>query len=187
MEACKFYPGKPKEIVTTGTVFTDKSLDPNWVAEPKWNGWRLFAQSNAQGVVTAFNSKGGRLSHFEKEGLIIPPNTFIDCEWVDRRTTTVKNKIVVFGILQYENQILEGKEEANQRRILEMLFKNNQISSDYHDIQLVERFNENFLDHFNRLRDEKIIEGLVLKKLNAPIEMKCNAQFKSARQLKVKY
>jgi len=179
------YPGKPKEIYSDSNFFIEKSLDPEWVAEPKWNGWRAFLLSDEIGKITAYNSKGTILSYFKTEGIKIPPLTYLDAEWVEKRTTNVKNKLVVFGILQYDGKILNGK-EAIRRAILEDLFSEKLVTSTGVEMSLVQRFSEDFLTHFTELRDEKVIEGLVLKKITAELEYSVTAQFKSFTQLKVK-
>jgi len=183
-EITLFYPSKPKEISFKSTIFTTKSMSDNWVCEPKWNGWRTFVVSDKQGKVNVYNKTGSKLSYFTAD-INIPPDSYFDCEWIDRRTT-LKNKLIVFGCLKYKGLLLEGHKEIESRNILANCFKNNEIVSNDIGISLVERFDNDFDKHFLRLRDEKIIEGLVLKNTISKIEISSKGQFKSFNQLKVK-
>lgn len=182
---CSFYPGKPQEIMSTSSLFLEKSQDPKWVAEPKWNGWRLFAISD-RNQTYAFNSKGDHLSYFDDKSLTLPPDTFLDCEWVDRRTTNTKNLIVVFGVLQYRGLLLEGHSEFEQRKFLEHIFEHQEVISNKYTICLVERYGDKFLEHFQILKNDSTIEGLVLKNTASKIEISRFHQFKTHNQLKVK-
>ena len=179
------YPGKPKEI-TIGTLFRMLSENPDWVCEPKWNGWRCELVSNCT-ELRAFNHNGDKLSYFSTNGIIMPDNTQLDCEWVDRRTTNTKNLLVVFGILKYEGKVLEGIKEQEIRDINESLFQKNKIRSEGElNIVLVKRFKNEFERHFSRLKNNDEIEGLVLKNQKAGLEISYKGKFKSCNQIKVK-
>lgn len=120
--------------------------DPNWVLEPKYDGWRAILESGAESV-RLFTRTGKAIDtvpYITDAFLHLPQNTTIDGEIVDlsgdaagqwNRTQTVcsRKKVheptpqdpaltyVVFDLLELEGTSLMGETLADRRKVLSAL------------------------------------------------------------------
>lgn len=174
---------KPYEIDIKSPLIEEKSQDSNYCCELKYNGWRVQLVSDDTGHCS-FYSTSGRNLNLNLSDLIIKPNTQIDCEWVNNRTKDVKNQLRPFSILRYDSEICEMN-EISRRNLLQEIFPDSLFISGMR-IDLIERFNTDFIKVFHQYRDNKLIEGIVIKKLDANLEYSYKKQIKTVTWLKIK-
>lgn len=161
----------------------DKSADPDYVAELKYNGWRLLLTSDADGNAFGYNSKGSKMSYLKLDGVKLPPNSQFTCEWMDRRTINIKNQLIVFNVMRYKGMICDFS-YTRRRELIEQLFPE-QTQGELL-IKPSQVFETNFREVWHQYRNIKEIEGLVIKRKSAPLEYGYNGLRKSPIEIKVK-
>jgi ATP-dependent DNA ligase len=86
------FPCKPKQIFPDTPEFDKYDKDPEWVAEPKLNGWRMEVYRDDKDVTvwtrhhTLIPDFAKKAPHLYKAFLRLPHFTVLDGEWLDRNT-----------------------------------------------------------------------------------------------------
>ena len=175
---------KPFEIFYASSLVDEKSEDPDYCAELKINGWRLGLVSDIHGKVTGYQGRGEKMSFFSiSDDFRLEPCSQLEGEWVDRRTNQ-KNQIYWFNLLRYRGEIT-GFEDKYRRKLLEEMFPEETKVGEF-SMRVVPRFYSDFRQVYEQYRDNDLIEGLVIKKLSAPLEYSFDKLRKSPSTIKVK-
>lgn len=116
-------------------------VGPEWVAEAKWDGWRLIAHVRDDDDVQVFAGRNGsdytgQLPYLEKAlGAMFPPDSVVDGELVGLAfgdaTSAMTNsgvkgqpvKLIAFDVLRLAGQDLRSFEWLDRRAQLEQVFE----------------------------------------------------------------
>lgn len=149
-----------------------------WIAQFKKNGTNtIIAISPDKQIITMNRHKAAHKAwaiteHIKNELLrLFPENKwFVLCaEIMHSKTPTIKDTIYIYDMLvwcgdfMYNSTFEERAEILDSRLITNVESTTHYVCDSAGKIWYAKRFNKNFLDLFNSIRDIKIDEGLVLK------------------------
>ena len=172
-----FFPEKPVLISIDQPLFEELSNNPDWVAEPKYNGNRCplwIIDGDVQ-----FWGRHGKLLKYnsdpDPEMVAIlkrkfPKGVFLfDSELRHNKVKGIRNKLIIWDVFIWINELLNHLQYWSRRAILELKFEGN--SND--KVALIRQhstdFKENFLAYANDPTDE--FEGLVLKNVHGMLNI----------------
>ena len=190
------YPDKP--IETTPEV-VQRMNDADWIAQSKYDGWRLQAYvrgpANVECLTSAGKSMQAATSKFDKEfvlglqALNLPPETVLDMEFVGPRGDLSPN-IYLFDILAWNGLWLTNEPcHARWTRCVELA---PQLPDRIH---LATTVHTGFLDLFNELKGDwhhqgrgmSLTEGIVVKHRKGMLNLDLNRCKKSDCMFKLKF
>jgi ATP-dependent DNA ligase len=169
-----FYPERPRLLHIEQPLFEQLSQDPNWVAEPKYNGsrlqlhfvagaWQFWNRHEQPMVYTPSPEVFDALA-----GLNLKGYWLFDGELRHKKTRGISHKIVLYDVFIRQGDLLLGQPFADRRGILETLLH---YHGDYHVLGLAPQYEENFRQVFGLLTQDEEIEGLVLKNLQGQLQL----------------
>jgi len=172
-----FYPERAGLIHKDQPMFETLSKDPNWIAEPKYNGSRLELHHLPDNSWEFWNRHGQKMSYTpspelleDLNGLNLKGYWILDGELRHNKVKGIRNKIVIYDVFMVEGNLLVSIPFQDRRLILETLFK--YYGPDVGDIlDLAPQFDSNFRQHFDRYLDDEEIEGLVIKNLKGKLNL----------------
>jgi ATP-dependent DNA ligase len=195
------YPPRPKNAIHSDdlTFWDNGSL----IAQPKLNGSNTTIYTNSEQVII-MNRHGARLTNFQ-----IPLNEIkslhrgVKGEWLvingeylnkskqDERGITFNHKLVIFDILVYKSNYLVGQTFQQRVELLDELYGTKHSDKDYlysisENVYCVKSFERGFKELFNNLTKIDMIEGLVLKRKNAKLEIGNTENNNTKSQLKAR-
>jgi ATP-dependent DNA ligase len=161
------FPCVPNRIDAKAPYFKSLNDDPKWIGEVKKRGWRCGAyQFDERLELWTRNATliKDPLSELREElrGLI-PFNTIIDGELIEKATKTVKGIYYVFDILIHEGTPVYQRAWTERRKIIEKIFAS---TSDRILLSVPVRMGKVKL-YYDSIEGEEN-EGIVLKKTSAP-------------------
>lgn len=187
------HPDKPIEC---SPDFVNTLPEKDWVAQAKYDGWRLQIYVDGPGHVRCLTRVGKPIletsAQFDPqlteslEQMNLPMNTVIDAEFVGPRGK-LPNAIYIFDMLAWDGRWLVNEPYAQRWE------RCRQLPLSDPRIHLAATVESNFLDLFNRLKSEwdqtsiSLCEGIVLKSRNGKLKLNRNRSQKSDVMLKVKY
>jgi ATP-dependent DNA ligase len=193
------YPPRPKNAVNPDELtFWDNQ---QMIAQPKLNGSNclIFTNGDKQFVMNRHN---GRLTNFQisndeinsiyrgtnKEWFVIN-GEYLNKSKQDERGITFNHKLVIFDILVFRSDYLVGKTFSERIDILDELYGKQESDKDYlykvtDNIYRVKSYQTNFKKIFDELTSIDLIEGLVLKRKNAKLEVGNTENNNTRSQLK---
>lgn len=191
------YPPRPKNAIPdTELNFWDNG---SLVAQPKLNGSNCVIFTNGQRFIV-MNRHGQRLTNFQLNdqelkdlyrgsGWMILNGEYLNKNKSDETGNSFNHKFVIFDILCYDGQYLLGKSFAERIELLDQLFGNNSCDKEYlfnisENIFRVKSYESNFLNLYTKLSSIDMIEGLVIKRKNARLEIGNTENNNSKSQLK---
>lgn len=178
-----YYPPKPLLISIDQPLFSELEKRPDTIAEPKYNGTRLILKRIVDdGVLLKphyeFWNRHGKQIKYQPSKEILEQLDLIewkeDCaldgELVHFKTKKIKNFIVIFDIYLWDGFPTTGFSFKQRRKLLEEKFK---ILTEIcaHNVVLAPQWGNNFQKVYNELIQHEEIEGLVIKSLNAKVEL----------------
>ena len=181
------YPPRPKNAIPTNTI---SCWDNNMMlAQPKLNGSNCLIFTNGERY-TVMNRHAQRLTNFQLSDselqLLYRPiqsgkwlvinGEYMNKSKSDEAGLVFNHKFVVFDILVFDSDYLIGSTFQQRVELLDNLYGKNECSKDYlyqisENIYRVKSYNSNFSEIFNNLTKIDMIEGLVMKRKNAKLEL----------------
>lgn len=179
------YPPRPKNAIPNSELdfYDNNSL----LGQPKMNGSNCTIYTNGETfyimnrhkqVLTNFKlTKEEILSMYKGDGNWIAINgEYLNKNKLDETGKTFNHKFIIFDILVLNNDHLIGKTFEERVGILDMLYGKNNSEKEYlyavsENIYRVKTYYNDFSNLYNDLTKIDMIEGLVLKRKNARLEM----------------
>lgn len=171
-----FYPEKPTLVSIEQDIFDQMSDDPNWIAEPKYNGSRLQLHI-MDGRAEFWDRQGNKLAYqptdeilaeikriFDTDGYYV-----FDAELRHNKVVGVRNKIMIYDIHIMNNHLLVGLPFSERRHFLETY---RFLTVGAEPIGIPVQYKTDFRNVFNTLIAENDeFEGLVMKKLTGQLAL----------------
>lgn len=164
-----FYPEKPALISVNQGLFHELSNDPNYFAEPKYNGTRLQLHRLTSGDWLFYGRHGELLAYQPSTEVVKALNQLplkgywlFDGELRHGKTAGVMHRIILFDVFVASGFLLLGIPFKERRGTLEIIFHYADLDSGYH-LDMAPQYESNFDTLFNNLTTEDEIEGLVIK------------------------
>ncbi len=177
------YPPRP-DIVISPDRLTFFEKQKVYVAQYKKNGTNSLVWLSPDGVFTTMNRhnevhKAWTLGPENKEILkgLLPKGlwTCLQFELLHNKAPNLKDTLYIHDILVHDSQYLIGETFENRQKLLEELLPSNAEAYSHfvisNKIWRAKNFKEGFESKFTSIADPKTDEGLVLKKLGAPLKM----------------
>jgi hypothetical protein len=191
------FPPRPKNAIPdTELEFWDNG---SLIAQPKLNGSNCVIFTN--GVKTiVMNRHNQRLTNFNisdneikdiyrGEGWMILNGEYMNKSKSDENNQVFNHKFVIFDILGYNGDYLVGKTFEERIVLLDELY--GQIDSDKEylfkvteNVYRVKSYKVDFKNIFDKLTSIDMIEGLVMKRKNARLELGTSENNNTKSQLK---
>lgn len=169
-----FYPEKPTLVSVDQPLFQLYSTATSWVAEPKYNGSRLQLHI-IDGKPEFWDRHGGQLAYTPTDEILstlsdIFPTTgyyVFDGELRHNKVIGVRNKIMLYDVHIFENELLIGIPFSERREILERL-----LTIDTEPVGIPMQYSNDFKTVFDKLvAENEEFEGLVMKKLTGELNL----------------
>lgn len=161
-----YYPNRPFLLSPSDPTVEEKSLDPAWHAEVKYNGDRLVLFYEA-GKFHFFNRTKGEFKKYvppksvldELYSLNLPDKCQLDGELLNFKTKDTKNKIIFYDLYVLGGEQQFGTLKERQDKLNSFL----EVKKFVH-ISMVERHPTNFREMFDKVTAGTVLyEGLVMK------------------------
>lgn len=195
------YPPRPKNAIHSDdlTFWDNGSL----IAQPKLNGSNTTIYTNGEQVIT-MNRHGSRLTNFQisldeikslyrgssGQWLVIN-GEYLNKSKQDERGITFNHKLVIFDILVYKSDYLVGQTFQQRVELLDELYGQKDCEKPYlysisDNVYRVKSFDTGFKYLYDQLTPIDMIEGLVLKRKNAKLEIGNTENNNTKSQLKAR-
>lgn len=179
------YPPRPKNAIPdTELDFWDNGT---LIAQPKLNGSNCLIFTNGEKFVV-MNRHNQRLTNFQLSeneikdiyrgngGWTILNGEYMNKSKSDENGQVFNHKFVIFDILALDGEYLVGKSFEERIQILDSLYGQMISEKDYlyfvsANVYRVKSYTENFKVIFDKLTPIDMIEGLVMKRKNARLEV----------------
>jgi len=179
------YPPRPKNpIPSTELSFWDNG---SLVAQPKLNGSNCLIFTNGTKHI-AMNRHNGRLTNFQIKdeeiaglyrgtgGWTVLNGEYMNKSKQDESRQAFNHKFVIFDILVDDGDYLVGKTFEERIAMLDAMFGTRDSEKEYlhavsENVYRVKTYESGFSMLFDRLTPIDMIEGLVMKRKNARLEM----------------
>jgi hypothetical protein len=179
------YPPRPKNpIPSTELSFWDNG---SLIAQPKLNGSNCLIFTNGEKHV-AMNRHSGRLTNFQLKdeeiaalykgtgGWTVLNGEYMNKSKQDESRAAFNHKFVIFDILVDDGDYLVGKTFEERIAVLDAMFGQEESEKDYlygisENVYRVKSYEIGFNMLYDRLTPIDMIEGLVMKRKNARLEM----------------
>ncbi len=178
------YPPRPKNAIPDYELeFWDNG---SLIAQPKLNGSNCVIFTNGQRTVV-MNRHGQRLTNFQLNendlkdiyrgsGWMILNGEYLNKNKSDETGNSFNHKFVIFDILCYNGEYLLGKTFEERVDLLDTIFNKQYSEKDYlyqvsENVYRVKSYQTGFSNLYNTLTPIDMIEGLVMKRKNARLEI----------------
>ena len=191
------YPPRPKNAISPEdlTFWDNDSL----LAQPKLNGSNSTIYTDGKKVII-MNRHGQRLTNVrvdDSEILSLYRGNgwmILNCEYLnknkgDETGQPFNHKFVIFDILCYDGDYLVGKTFEERVQILDSLYGQKDCEKDYlfgisENVYRVKSYLTGFNELYNKLTPIDMIEGLVMKRRNARLEVGSSENNNTKSQIK---
>ena len=179
------YPPRPKNAIpdTELNFWDNESL----IAQPKLNGSNCLIFTNGDKFVV-MNRHNQRLTNFRltdsevKElyrgngGWLILNGEYLNKNKMDETSQPFNHKFVIFDILAFDGDYLVGKTFEERVQLLDNLYDQRNCEKEYlfgisENVYRVKSYLTGFNELYNKLTPIDMIEGLVMKRRNARLEV----------------
>jgi ATP-dependent DNA ligase len=179
----------PRRIYIDSELFIQLDLSPEWVAEPKLNGWRCLIIRDEHGLFlwSRKHSLWGTVKYpypnlrIDLNG-VIPMNCMFDGELLDRRANDfgerIRETLVLFDCLVFEGKDVCDLPYSERRKLIETIQPSNHI-------RLAEQYDTGRAELYRKLVALGE-EGIVFKKRTARYEYGYSLSPESPLWIKVK-
>ena len=179
------YPPRPKNAISPEdlTFWDNDSL----LAQPKLNGSNSTIYTDGKKVIV-MNRHNQRLTNFRltdeevkslyrgNGGWMILNGEYLNKSKMDETGRPFNHKFVIFDILCFDGDYLVGKTFEERVQILDSLYGQKDCEKDYlfgisENVYRVKSYLTGFNELYNKLTPIDMIEGLVMKRRNARLEV----------------
>lgn len=192
------YPPRPKNAIPDSELeFWDNG---SLISQPKLNGSNCLIFTNGKKIVV-MNRHNSRLTNFsidDSEILSIYRGTggwsLLNGEYLNKNKNdetgqSFNHKFVIFDILVHDGEYLVGKTFLERIQLLDQLYGQNSSEKDYlfsisENVYRVKSFETEFKSIYDKLTTIDVIEGLVMKRKNARLEVGATENNNIKSQLK---
>jgi len=171
-----FYPERPRLLHVDQPLFEQLSANPQWIAEPKYNGSRLMLH-HLDGAWQFWNRHEQLMAYCPSEevkqalaGMKIKGYWLFDGELRHHKTKGVHHRIALYDVCVAGGVLLCDQLFADRRFTLEALFHYLGPDNGYH-LDLAPQYDTDFRAVFQRLTPDEEIEGLVIKNLRGRLNL----------------
>jgi len=179
------YPPRPKNAISPDDLnFWDNN---SLLAQPKLNGSNCLIFTNGVKVIV-MNRHNQRLTNFRltdeevkslyrgNGGWMILNGECLNKSKMDETGQPFNHKFVIFDILCFDGDYLVGKTFEERVQLLDTLYDQINCEKEYlfgisENVYRVKSYLSGFNDLFNKLTPIDMIEGLVMKRKNARLEI----------------
>jgi len=179
------YPPRPKNAIPSSELHAYDNV--SMIAQPKLDGSNCLVFTDGVQVKT-MNRHGEPMSRFEipKEEILSLYKgnggwTVINGEYMNKSKredsgTTFNHKFVIFDLLVVDGDYLVAKTFDQRIKMLDDMFGVNDSELSYlhgisENVYRVKSFDKSFLERFETLSRIDMVEGLVMKRRNARLEI----------------
>jgi hypothetical protein len=192
------YPTRPKNAVSPDDLkFWDNGT---LLAQPKLNGSNATIYTDGVKIIV-MNRHGQRLTNVNVDnseilslykgtgGWTILNAEYMNKSKMDENGNTFNHKFVIFDILCYDGDYLVGKTFEERVSLLDDLYGQKSCEKEYlfgisENVYRVKSYLNGFKDLFDKLTKIDMLEGLVLKRSNAKLEVGSSENNNSKSQVK---
>lgn len=192
------YPPRPKNAISPDDLnFWDNGT---LICQPKLNGSNCLIFTNGVKVIV-MNRHNQRLTNFQLSddevknlyrgngGWLILNGEYLNKSKMDETGQPFNHKFVIFDILCFDGDYLVGKTFEERINLLDTLYDKNQSEKEYlynisTNVYRVKSYRNGFKDFFDKYTPIDMIEGVVLKRANARLEVGASEQNNVKSQLK---
>jgi hypothetical protein len=195
------YPPRPKNSIPDSDLnFWDNN---SLLGQPKLNGSNATIYTNGQQVIV-MNRHNSRLTNFQisldeikslfrgtqGEWLVIN-GEYLNKSKQDERGVPFNHKLVIFDILVFKSNYLVGQTFEQRIKLLDELYEQKDSEKSYlysisDNVYRVKSFETGFKSLFDQLTPIDMIEGLVMKRRNAKLEIGNTENNNTKSQLKAR-
>ena len=192
------YPPRPKNAIQDSEL--DYWDNGSHVAQPKLNGSNTTIYTNGVKHI-AMNRHGQRLTNFQLTDNEIKDIYRGNGEWMvingeymnksksDENNKVFNHKFVIFDILTFDGEYLVGDTFEQRIQLLDKLYGQVDSEKDYlyrisENVYRVKSYYNSFKPLFDKLTLIDMIEGLVMKRMNAKLELGTSENNNTKSQLK---
>jgi len=192
------FPPRPKNAVSPDNL--DMFDDNSMICQCKLNGSNASIYTNGKKIIV-MNRHGQRLTNVrvsDSEILSLYRGNggwmILNCEYLNKSKSdetgqVFNHKFVIFDILCYDGDYLVGKTFEERVNLLDTLYDQIDSEKDYlysisTNVYRVKSYRDGFKEFFDKYTPIDIIEGVVLKRANARLELGATEQNNIKSQLK---
>jgi hypothetical protein len=190
------YPPRPKNAVSPGDL--DMFDNNSMIAQCKLNGSNATIYTNGQKIIV-MNRHGQRLTNvkvpdseilslYKGKGWVV-----LNCEYMNKSKNSengniFNHKFCIFDILVYDGNYLIGKTFQERINLLDGFYgkSDNYLTQVSENIFKIETFYTSFQEKWEELTKIDMIEGLVLKRKSAKLEVGSTENNNTNSQIKVR-
>ncbi len=192
------FPPRPKNAISPDDLnFWDNGT---LICQPKLNGSNCLIFTNGQKIMV-MNRHNQRLTNFQLSdaevknlyrgngGWMILNGEYLNKSKSDETGQVFNHKFVIFDILCYDGDYLVGKTFEERVNLLDTLYDQVNSEKDYlysisTNVYRVKSYRDGFKQFFDKYTPIDMIEGVVLKRANARLELGATEQNNIKSQLK---
>ncbi len=192
------YPARPKNAISPDDLnFWDNG---SLICQPKLNGSNCLIFTNGQKIIV-MNRHAQRLTNFQltdaevknlyrgNGGWMVINGEYLNKSKLDETGQAFNHKFVIFDILCYDGDYLVGKTFEERVSLLDTLYDQIDSEKDYlysisTNVYRVKSYRDGFKEFFDKYTPIDVIEGVVLKRANARLELGATEQNNIKSQLK---
>jgi hypothetical protein len=191
------FPPRPKNAIPdTELEFWDNG---SLIAQPKLNGSNCVIFTNGEKTIV-MNRHNQRLTNFNisdneikdiyrGEGWMILNGEYMNKSKSDENNQVFNHKFVIFDILGFNSEYLVGKTFEERIQLLDTIYGQVDSEKEYlfkvtENVYRVKSYEVGFKNIFDKLTPIDMIEGLVMKRKNARLELGTSENNNTKSQLK---
>jgi hypothetical protein len=192
------FPPRPRNAVSPDNL--DMFDDNSMICQCKLNGSNASIYTNGKKIIV-MNRHGQRLTNVrvsDSEILSLYRGNggwmILNCEYLNKSKSdetgqAFNHKFVIFDILCYDGDYLVGKTFEERVSLLDTLYDQIDSEKDYlysisTNVYRVKSYRDGFKEFFDKYTPIDVIEGVVLKRANARLELGATEQNNIKSQLK---
>jgi hypothetical protein len=190
------YPPRPKNAVSPGDL--DMFDNNSMIAQCKLNGSNATIYTNGQKIIV-MNRHGQRLTNvkvpdseilslYKGKGWMVLNGEYMNKSKSDENDNVFNHKFCIFDILVYDGNYLIGKTFQERIDLLNSFYGNseNYLSSISQNVFRIKSYYSDFENLYNSLVGIDMVEGLVLKRKSAKLEVGSTENNNTKSQIKVR-
>jgi hypothetical protein len=154
------------------------------------DGKKVIVMNRHDGRLTGFNiNENEILSLYRGTGWMILNGEYLNKSKMDETGKPFNHKLVIFDVLCYNGDYLVGKTFSQRIELLDSLYGTNDSDKEYlfgisENVYRVKSYSNGFKNIFDKFTKIDIIEGLVMKRCNAKLEVGSSENNNSKSQVK---